>query len=64
MTTNNVLSSTVNLNCIMFKAMELDDEQNTAAAPTPNPIEDPEPLRNLVLGSEAWHAQVPPVSNV
>nr|CAI5828195.1 unnamed protein product [Callosobruchus analis] len=44
------------------EAMELDEPEatgSTYSSPTSEILEDPEPLPNVILGSEPWHAQVP-----
>ncbi|CAH1963100.1 unnamed protein product [Acanthoscelides obtectus] len=44
------------------EAMDLDEPEatgSTYSSPTSEIIEDPEPLPNVIIGSEPWHAQVP-----
>lgn len=48
--------------------MELDSHEpqlNAVEGSTPPTVmvEDPEPLPNVILGSEPWHGQVPEVSS-
>lgn len=49
-------------NAATDEAMELDEQEATSSNTTicqPIILEDPEPLPNIVLGSESWHSQVP-----
>ncbi|VEN55955.1 unnamed protein product [Callosobruchus maculatus] len=44
------------------EAMDLDEPEatgSTYSSPTSEILEDPEPLPNVIIGSEPWHAQVP-----